>query len=599
MEELKNKIQETVNAANYLIKNQFYREAAANFWVAVRSSIFYHLLQSNINYSTTKEALKEIILKYADSKLSDQIIFVETIGTLSEWDEFFIITKEQILDLRNICIEIILKFISIDICQIDSEGEYEFELLQQEVKRHMEDAKYSMSTQYAAAIRNENQYNTFLFLGFFITLFGISCFLCSLNNYLCFCKDWIGQFITLFGACVTLWPLIKDYSGKAVHHRQSANEYNSIFKKCNNWKSDFPYKDSLYKAKQDILSIRTTINIINHLAPKTEDIDYKKGKESILSGSYTYDSLDIQKNKRYLFKKEAEIRRGDFILKEQNSPEAIQLLKAKSIAYTCSKKYSYIDTLIAFISLIFYIYHVSTGDVRMLDIYRIIPFIGSYAIIFVVYKIQREKTLTGARIQEKFDTKVFDLHQNKILVPAYPSIEVISEHSAKYKKNDPSNWYMEYLKLDNYPLPIAILRCQLANLLWDKSQRKALKTTLRILLASITICFIIISYVNNYPIQECVKSLIIISPLFIYLIKNIFTQTEMIKNKTATDEYIFDLLNKCYEEKYIPTETELRSIQDSIYNQRTQIQSAISNVWYRMRKKATEKHLKQVFNNLK
>jgi hypothetical protein len=463
----------------------------------------------------------------------------------------------------------------------------------------MEDAKYSMSRHYAAAIRNENKYNFFLVLGFLITLFGVSCFLCSLNNYLCFCKDWIGQFITLVGACVTLWPLIKDFSGKAVHHRQSANEYNSIFKKCNNWKSDFPYKDSLFKAKQDILSIRTTINLINHLAPKTEDIDYKKGKESIISGSYTYDSLDIQKNKKYLLKKQVEMRRGDFILKEQNNPESIQLLKAQSIAYTRSKKYGYIDTLIAMISLIFYIYFISTGDVKMLDIYRIIPFIGSYALIFVLYKIQREKSLIGARIQEKFDTKVFDLHQNKILVPAYPSIEVISEYSAKYKRNDLSNWYMDYLELDKYPLPIAILRCQLASILWDKSQRKALKTTLSALLTLITICFFIISYVNNYPIQECIKSLIIISPLFIYLIKNIFNQTEMIKNKTTTDEYIFDLLNKYHEKEYIPTETELRNIQDSIYNQRTQIQSAISDIWYRMRKKTTEKHMKQVFNNLK
>jgi hypothetical protein len=598
MEELEKKIQEAVNAANLLIKNKLYKEAASKFWSAVRSSIFYHLNEKNIGYSSTKEALNKIVLEYDIKKISDNILFVETIGTLSEWDEYFKINEEQIIDFKNTCIKIILKFVHVEIYEKTNE----YELLTEEIGRHKEDVESAMSTHYAAAMRNENSYNKLLLCGFVITLLGLSCFLCSLSNYLCFCKDWIGQSITLVGACTTLWPLIKDYSGKAVQHRQSANEYNSIFKKCNNWKSDFPNEDFIIEAKRDIHIIRNSINHINFLSPKTENIDYKRGKKNIDLGSYTYDNMIIQQNNKYSYSqlsntKEKMGKENDIAIK-QNSPEAIQLLKAQRIAYTYSKRYGYIDIVIILISLTFYICYVSMSSItEFLDPYRLLLLIG-VLVMLAVSKIQKTKTLIGACIQENFDNELFGLPQNKILTPAYPSIEIITDYSYKYKKDDMSDWYMEYL-ISKQSQPIAVLRCQLGNLIWDKEQRKAFKTVIIILSILMAVGFLIISYVNNYCFQEWLKMLILISPIITYLIKNIIGQNEMITNKDNAIEYVFSLLDRHNKENYIPTETELRDVQNNIYIQRTQVQSTISNIWYRIRKKSTQKYVERVFDNFK
>jgi hypothetical protein len=73
----------------------------------------------------------------------------------------------------------------------------------------------------------------------------------------------------------------------------------------------------------------------------------------------------------------------------------------------------------------------------------------------------------------------------------------------------------------------------------------------------------------------------------------------MITNKDNAIEYVFALLDKHNKENYIPTETELRDVQNNIYTQRTQVQSTISDIWYRIRKNSTQKYVEQVFNNLK
>jgi hypothetical protein len=479
--------------------------------------------------------------------------------------------------------------------EMDTKDEYE--LLLKEIKHHKEDAESAKATHYEAAIRNEKLYSSFLFCGFIITLLGVSCLLCSFINYMHFCQNWIGQSVTLIGAGITLWPLIADYSGKAISYRRSAEEYNSICKKCINWKSDFPDKSCLAEAKKDIAIIRNSINFINNLSPRTTYSDFIKGREKRKAGNYLYDSdkknvSNNQNNNNIMSETGSEINE---IMQKQNTPEAIRLLKAQRIAYSYSKRYGYLDLLIAILSILIYCYAVNISGTTFGHICLIITSICSLGMIFSS-KLQKKQTLIGAGIQEKFDNEILGLPQNMILTPVYPSIEIIANYSSKYKKNDLSNWYMEYI-IDDHPLPIAILRCQLLNLLWDKIQRKAFKTMIIIVLILVFTIISIVCYVNNYFFREFIDRFILISPAIIYLFKILYGQTEMIRNKDELIKHILDLLHRS-NDGYMPTKAELRNIQDVIYSQRIKVNSTISDIWYKIKKRKTEKYVKQVFDNL-
>lgn len=296
---LKDKIKDSISASGVLIQKSLYREAAAELWKAVRSAIFYHLKKENISYSSTREALKECILEFKDKDLTDEIIFLEIIGTLSEWDEYYEITKEQIEDIRSISDNIIFQLTGII---INPKVENNCFFLFDEIKRHIEDTESAASTNYAAAIRFNKNYNRFLRWGFIVTLIGLTCLV---KDFLC-CSHYnvYSQLTVLLGALLTLWPLIKDYSGKSVNHRRFAEEYNNIAKHCKNWQTNFPNPgENITSAIDSVICLRERLITINNLSPATSEKDYKKGAKNIKEGSYKYavnnskqDNMEKKKN---------------------------------------------------------------------------------------------------------------------------------------------------------------------------------------------------------------------------------------------------------------------------------------------------------------
>ncbi|GHS91359.1 hypothetical protein FACS1894174_05270 [Bacteroidia bacterium] len=294
MEELKQKVQENIDAAEILIGAGLNRQAASLLWSAIRYAIFFHLKENDDSFSSTKEAIKKIIVKYRDNSLSNNIVFVETIGLLCEWDEFFCLSDLQIKDLQDISIGIIVKLMPT--AQINSKRKH-YILLETEIGRHLQDTEAAKATQYAAAERNEKWYKQFLRIGFIITIVGISALFYIIFNtgngvfsFYCFdiTKQIMSLTITLLGAGLTLWPLVKDYSGKAVNHRRFAEEYNSVWKQCKNWQTDYPDEKNILDAKSNVHSIRERVISINNLSPATQGKDYEKGIKNRTSGSYDY-----------------------------------------------------------------------------------------------------------------------------------------------------------------------------------------------------------------------------------------------------------------------------------------------------------------------
>jgi hypothetical protein len=284
MKELQAKIQEAIDAADILLEAKLYRQAATKYWEATRSAIFYHLKEQNISFSSTKQALKQIVNKYQNDKLSDLIIFAESISILCEWDEYFEIKTDQIYDYAGICSQIIVQFVNAEF----SNKKIYYYILQKEINRHKEDLEYTKATQFAAAERNADLYIRWLTFGFLLTLIGISCLLCSVIKICHFCENWIGETIAILGAIATLWPLVRDYSGKAVHHKRTAEELNNLYKQCLNWETIFYDKKNFEEIKTFVMSIRNLFSVISSLAPLTEKRDYQTAKRNIDKGSYKY-----------------------------------------------------------------------------------------------------------------------------------------------------------------------------------------------------------------------------------------------------------------------------------------------------------------------
>ena len=100
------RINQKIESAECLIKQEFYLDAVSLYWQASRDSVFFWLMKQGINFSSTNDALRHAILN-VDDELREKIIQSEIIGTLAEWDEFFSISKEQVFDFKNTCILII------------------------------------------------------------------------------------------------------------------------------------------------------------------------------------------------------------------------------------------------------------------------------------------------------------------------------------------------------------------------------------------------------------------------------------------------------------------------------------------------------------
>lgn len=101
-----NRIQQKIKAAEILIEAELYLEAALLYWQASRDSIFCWLTNKKMEFNSTNEALMQI-LSMLDDKIGTRVIQIEIIGTLAEWDEFFEISEEQMVDFKNMCISVL------------------------------------------------------------------------------------------------------------------------------------------------------------------------------------------------------------------------------------------------------------------------------------------------------------------------------------------------------------------------------------------------------------------------------------------------------------------------------------------------------------
>jgi hypothetical protein len=282
------------------------------------------------------------------------------------------------------------------------------------------------------------------------------------------------------------------------------------------------------------------------------------------------------------------------ITQKQNEIKFIEYLKAQRVAYSQCKVYQIFDVISVLMAIVLPIIGILNKD--------IVSYLGAFGVLWtIIYLVtenyRKKKTEQGAKIQEQFDTELFEISWNEILCKSKINSDTQIDLAKDYKGNDLSNWYS--LEVDSsLPKSIAIILCQRINFSWELKLRKRYVTFLIILLGAyygLFIAFFIYKNIGFYDI------LLLIAPslsFLIYGVQNSLSLKNHINSKNETLGQIDQILNKYSTNREIPNESILRQIQDIIYSERT-VPEKIPDWFYKFSKSSNEDRTDNIIKSIK
>lgn len=282
------------------------------------------------------------------------------------------------------------------------------------------------------------------------------------------------------------------------------------------------------------------------------------------------------------------------IIQKQNRIEFIELLKAQRIAYSECKSYLIYDIISIIIAIILpFVGLIFEDIVKPLGAFGFI-----LTILYLISETRRKKLNTkAAKIQEQFDTDLFNLPWNYILCKTKVDQDTIHDFAEKYKKNDLQNWYSTEID-DSLPHNIAVILCQRTNFSWEISLRKLFA---KYLIATIVIYYGligIISIIQNTGIYNLMILLVPSLSFLIYGIRNSITILTQNKAKQETLQSIDNCLENYVKNRIEPTTEILRQIQDVTYIERSSPEK-IPDWFYRRFKQKNESKTDYIIRNFK
>ncbi|BAO76036.1 S-4TM family putative pore-forming effector [Winogradskyella sp. PG-2] len=282
------------------------------------------------------------------------------------------------------------------------------------------------------------------------------------------------------------------------------------------------------------------------------------------------------------------------ITQKQNEPKFIEFLKAQRVAYSQCKTYQVFDLISILMAIVLPIIGMYKSD--------IVNYLGAFGVLWtIIYLVtenyRKKKTEQGAKIQEQFDTELFEIPWNQILCKNKVNTDTCIDLAKEYDGNDLSNWYS--LEVDSsLPKSIAVILCQRINFSWELKLRKRYVTFLIILLVAyygIFIGFFVAKNIGFYDI------LLLIAPslsFLIYGVQNSLSLKNHIKSKNETLSQIDEILNNHSENQEMPTDSTLRQIQDIIYTERT-VPEKVPDWFYKLSKSKNENRTDNIIKSIK
>lgn len=251
---------------------------------------------------------------------------------------------------------------------------------------------------------------------------------------------------------------------------------------------------------------------------------------------------------------------------DQNSIENLRLLTAQRQLYIEAKFVGNVRLIGSLIVAIAGIY-LSVNYPEARTGVALFSAIWTIFVVFILKRIQKEKILNAAIIQEEFDTGLFGMAWNQILIGNKVAKEIMIEADRSFKgdRNKLKDWYPD---VSQTPSPLDVLLCQRTNLLWDWRLRKKYVWALSLTIASLVIIEIALCW-NKTVLEFFTQYFIPSLSVFILGYETITVHLELANKKERMEKTITSLYEKCISEGgTISLDKECRQIQDYIYSTR-------------------------------
>lgn len=166
------------------------------------------------------------------------------------------------------------------------------EIIEDEVERHLEDSETSKLSHFYAAARYEKIHKFWIGLPTTIAALLLSWLVAqkdlSSDGYQIVFA--IKIFLSLVVAVSSGISTFLNFNGLASKHRTAALKYQDIWRKCKNWRTDFPDDTMLDNAKSVIQIYRKEMTTINQESPQIPKWAWKSVDKQIKEGSTSYEN---------------------------------------------------------------------------------------------------------------------------------------------------------------------------------------------------------------------------------------------------------------------------------------------------------------------
>lgn len=273
----------------------------------------------------------------------------------------------------------------------------------------------------------------------------------------------------------------------------------------------------------------------------------------------------------------------DTISTKQNRPEQLNCLAAQRVLYTKAKQLSSVQIILSVpLIIIISVAILALNDkaltqkigIQQIDISWVVAFVGVIValldLVVITPTISRFKD-KAAKIQELFDTSVFDLPWNDVAVGSKPDHEEINKYSRSIREKQEEldkleHWYSS--KLDDIPVSASTIICQRSNLSWDCD----LRTYFSSIIGGVALLLIFILMIIGLYEELTLKRFFLVVfapalPIIIFAIRHWVDNNKAISQLTALKELLNttwqELLSEEKSQNYIMERA--RKLQDQIY----------------------------------
>lgn len=256
------------------------------------------------------------------------------------------------------------------------------------------------------------------------------------------------------------------------------------------------------------------------------------------------------------------------MFKEQNTIENIKLLKAIDFYYSRVKKIKYILLSIMISMPILFMLIRYLKNIENINLFES-SYLISFSFIWMVIAYSIEKAISSQvsianSLQEKFDTNIFKIKENKILIKSvFKSVEDISEAYEKNPRSDSEffDWYGE--ESNDIEHNKKVLKAQKMNISWGAEIKDKFFKFLVILCVLFMMFQFLLMFYLDMRFSDTILFLILPAfPLYMLICKNIGILKKQIDRNNHINKMIEEDINSL---KNINFEVKLRQYQDFIY----------------------------------